>query len=81
MKHQYMLDYVRQRRGGENQVFEKPEEKKDYIVTSEDNDEYRFVQITPPPKDPIDKKDLVAISSLPVWAQKAFGTTSHLNTI
>jgi replicative superfamily II helicase len=39
------------------------------------------VQITPPPKDPIDKKDLVAIASLPPWAQKAFGTTSHLNTI
>ncbi len=77
-----MLDYARQRRGaGDSQVFEKPEEKKDYIVSTEDNDEYRFVQITPPPKKAIDKKDLIAISSLPVWAQKAFGSTTHLNTI
>jgi hypothetical protein len=38
-----MLEYSRQRKAGENQVFEKPEMNKDYIVTSEDNDEYRFV--------------------------------------
>jgi hypothetical protein len=68
MKHQYMLEYAKQRKGGENQVFEKPEMNKDYIVSTEDNDEYRFVQITPPPRGNIDKKDLVAISSLPVWA-------------
>ena len=72
IKHQYMLEYASQRRTGESQVFEKPEEKKDYIVTTEDHDEYRFVQITPPPKEAIDKKDLVAISSMPVWAHNAF---------
>jgi hypothetical protein len=76
-----MLEYARQRKGGENQVFEKPEMNKDYVVSTEDNDEYRFVQITPPPRENIDKKNLVAVSSLPVWAQKAFGSTTHLNTI
>jgi len=41
---------------------------KDYIVSTEDNDEYRFVQITPPPREKIETKNLVAISSMPVWA-------------
>jgi hypothetical protein len=38
-----MLEYARQRKDNESQVFEKPEEKKEYIVATEDNDEYRFV--------------------------------------
>lgn len=68
MRQQYLMDYSRQRKLGENQVFEKPEVKKDYIVNTEENDDFKYVQIVPPPKDPISTKDLVPITSLPLWA-------------
>ena len=81
IKAQYMLEYERQRKAYQSQVYERPEDKKDYLIESEENDDYKFVQITPPPKDVILNKDLVPISSLPPWAQKAFGSTKQLNTI
>jgi activating signal cointegrator complex subunit 3 len=55
--------------------------KQDYLVKVEENEEYKYVQITPPPKDPINVKSLIPIDSLPPWARKAFGGTKHLNTI
>jgi hypothetical protein len=45
-----MLDYAKQRKEYKSQIYERPEEKKDYKIVTEDNDEYKFIQITPPPK-------------------------------
>ena len=47
----------------------------------EETDEYAMVSITPPPKAEVSQKNLVAISSLPAFAQGAFSTTKHLNKI
>lgn len=55
--------------------------KHDYTVHQNETDDYKYVQIIPPPKDPISVKDLVPIVDLPPWAQKAFGSTKHLNVI
>jgi hypothetical protein len=48
-------------------------------ILTEDNDDWKFVSITPPPKAPIPKSGLIAIEALPKFAQKAFGSASHLN--
>lgn len=45
--------------------YSRPEVKKGYKIEEEDNDEYKFVQIIPPPKDPAPKKDLIPITDLP----------------
>jgi hypothetical protein len=50
-------------------------------ILTEDNDDWKFVSITPPPKAPIPKSGLIAIEALPKFAQKAFGSASHLNQI
>jgi len=50
------------------------------IRTSE-NDDWKFVEITPPPKPPLDKAKLVSIQSLPKFAQEAFSLATHLNRI
>ena len=34
-------------------------------IRQDDNDDYKFVEITPPPKAPIEKKNLVSVLSLP----------------
>lgn len=60
------------------QIYKNLTEGKSQIVT-EDNDDYKFVSITPPPKAPVPKTGLVAINSLPKFAQQAFGSASHLN--
>lgn len=65
----------------QTQVFEKSVEARRDTVITEDYEEYKYVQIIPPPKDPINTKDLIPISQLPPWAHKAFGSTKHLNTI
>ena len=50
-------------------------------VKTEENDDWRMVTITPPPKSETAKKDLVPIPALPKFAQGAFRTTKHLNQI
>ena len=48
-------------------------------ITVEDNDDWRHVSITPPPKNPVMEKSLVAIAALPKFAQGAFSSTKRLN--
>lgn len=50
-------------------------------IKTEENDDWKYVEITPPPKPPIDKSNLVKISSLPRFAQEAFKSATHLNRI
>ena len=50
-------------------------------IKTEENDDWKYVQITPPPKPPLDKADLVEIKKLPKFAQEAFKSTTHLNRI
>lgn len=80
-RQQYLMDAALQRKTHKSQVYEKPEEKKDYIINTEDNDDFKYVQIVPPPKEFVPTKNLIAIADLPMWARKAFGNTQHLNTI
>ncbi len=62
-------------------MFEKPELKKGFTQVEEENDEFKYVQIIPPPKIDTGKKDLIAITEIPQFAQRAFGSASHLNQI
>ena len=50
-------------------------------VRTEETDDWKFVEITPPPKPPVDKTSLIAVDSLPKFAQGAFSSTKHLNRI
>ena len=50
-------------------------------VRTEENDDWKFVEITPPPKPPLDKTQLVPIASLPKFARRAFPSATHLNRI
>ena len=50
-------------------------------VTTEDNDDWRYVSIAPPPKAELSRKGLVPVASLPKFAQGAFSSTQHLNQI
>ena len=50
-------------------------------ITTEENDDWRRVTITPPPKAAGATKDLLPVTSLPKFAQGAFKTTKHLNQI
>lgn len=36
-------------------------------IRQEELDDWKFVEITPPPKPPMDKTNLVSITSLPKW--------------
>lgn len=42
--------------------------KKDYLINEEENDEYKYVQVIPPPKEKVGVKDLIPITDLPQWA-------------
>ena len=50
-------------------------------IRTEENDDWKYVEITPPPKPPLDKTNLVKISSLPKFAHEAFRSATHLNRI
>ena len=50
-------------------------------IRTEENDDWKFVEITPPPKPPLDKSKLVSIKDLPKFAQEAFHLATHLNKI
>ena len=50
-------------------------------ITTEENDDWKYVTIAPPPKPPLDKANLVKVTSLPKFAQEAFKTATHLNRI
>ena len=50
-------------------------------IRTEENDDWKFIEITPPPKEPLDKKNFVKIDSLPKFAQGAFSSATHLNQI
>lgn len=52
-----------------------------YTIKEEDNLDWKFVQIIPPPKKQPDATDLVAITDLPKFCQPAFGYTKSLNQI
>ena len=79
---EYLLAFEEERkRDMDQQSYDRPQVKKGYKIDEEDNDEFKFVQITPPPKEPYGKKDLIPIMDLPQWAQRAFGTATHLNQI
>ena len=82
MRAQYMMEYERQRAKDMN-IFEKNEReaKKDHVIVEEENDEYKYVQIVPPVKPKDSKKDLIPVTELPPWAQRAFSSTTHLNLI
>ena len=46
-----------------------------------ENDDWKFVEITPPPRPPRDDTKLVKIEQLPMFARKAFSSATHLNRI
>lgn len=46
-----------------------------------DSDDWKYVEITPPPKPPIDKANLVPVSRLSPFAREAFRSATHLNRI
>lgn len=62
-------------------VFEKAEARKEYKVKEEDNEDWKFIEITPPPKKAMQQADLVKISDLPKFCQPAFRTAKALNQI
>lgn len=62
------------------QVYEKQTGDKSKVQV-EENDDWKYVEITPPPKAPVNKDGLVPISSLPPFARPAFGESPHLNVI
>lgn len=72
------MEYTKEQQA---QIYEKKHTHGKSKVRTEENDDWKFVEITPPPKDPISKKEFVAINSLPPYAQKAFTSSSatHLN--
>lgn len=50
-------------------------------IRQDENDDWKFVEITPPPKVPIDKKNLISIKQLPRFCHEAFSTATNLNQI
>jgi replicative superfamily II helicase len=50
-------------------------------IYAEDNDDWRFVSITPAPKKPIERNSLISVTELPRWCHQAFGSATHLNQI
>jgi len=43
-------------------------------IKQDENDDWKFVEITPPPKAPVDSKTLISIKSLPKFCHQAFGS-------
>ena len=79
-----MSDYVVELSGVsqfKTHVYEKPKEKSNAIIREEDNEDWKFTQIEPPPKKEPKKTDLIKISDLPKFCQPAFTTTTQLNQI
>lgn len=62
-------------------VFETAKAAREYQIKEEDNEDWKFIEITPPPKKEMQKTDLVKISDLPKYCQPAFRTAEALNQI
>ena len=52
-----------------------------YTINEEDNLDWKYVQIVPPPRKQPKATDLIKISDLPKFCQPAFGYTKSLNQI
>jgi len=50
-----------------SQIYQNMADSKSKILT-EENDDWKYVSITPPPKAPIPKNGLISIESLPKFA-------------
>lgn len=66
---------------GPNTYEQKPEDAQDVQMYMEDNEDWKFIEITPPPKKEAAATDLVKIADLPPYCQPAFGYTKTLNQI
>jgi pre-mRNA-splicing helicase BRR2 len=62
-------------------TYETKAELKEHTFKEEDNFDWKFVQIIPPPKKEMPQGDRVQIDSLPKYARAAFGYTKALNQI
>lgn len=76
----YEIDYTKEQKA---QIYAKQLQAGDERskIRQEENDDWKFVEVTPPPKTPIEKTNLVAIAALPKWCHQAFKTATHLNQI
>jgi pre-mRNA-splicing helicase BRR2 len=50
-------------------------------IKEEETEDYKYIQIIPPPKKEPKQTDLVKIADLPKYCQQAFGYTKQLNQI
>jgi len=62
-----------------SQVFERQGVMKDYTIKEDDNLDWKFISITPPPKKEPKATDLIKIEMLPKYCRQAFGYTKSLN--
>jgi len=60
---------------------EKKKEGPEHTFREVDTDEWKLIEVTPPPKKVMAAGELVQISDLPPYARKAFGYTKALNQI
>lgn len=54
---------------------------KEYTVKEQDNDDWKHIEIIPPPKKEAQKSDLIKITELPKYCQTAFSGATNLNQI
>ena len=62
-------------------TYETKAELKEHTFKEEDNLDWKYVQIIPPPKKEMPQGERVQIDSLPKYARAAFGYTKALNQI
>ena len=62
----YLIEQVESRKvHGTSNVFEKPEIQKGYTQIAEENDEFKYIQMIPPPRVKIPEKEFIRIVNLP----------------
>lgn len=89
----YVLEHAQDMKDGNYEIEHTKEQKAQIYVNmvvgegskskirQEENDDWKWVEITPPPKPEMDKGQFISIASLPKFAQQAFSTATHLNQI
>jgi ATP-dependent helicase YprA (DUF1998 family) len=64
-----------------NKFVKKDDEGPQNKLMVEENEDWKFIEITPPPKKTMEDKDLMKVEDLPPFARQAFGYTKTLNQI
>jgi hypothetical protein len=79
----HVEDHGAERAAKAMHVYEKKKEERttSYKTYEEETDDWKFMQLAPPPKTEAAPSDLVAISDMPPFARQAFSTTKSLNQI